>query len=352
MEECFPDEGSDAAREGDAAHWVAQKRIHLHGNRGDFVGKQAPNGVVITDEMVDHTDEYVKSVCHTATDIAYRHVEEPVQIPAIHRTDCWGTPDCWYYCGQTNTLHVWDYKYGWGIVEPDENKQMVCYAAGAINVLFPNGADERCQTLNIVFHLLQPRPSHVAGTHRIWKTTAGELRGHVNQLEAAAAEALSDNPRCITGPGCKYCRARHACDACIKAGYNAIDVTGQPLLQSLQPAALGKEYRTMLQALELVKCRVTGLEAQIMNLPDPTPTGFAVQHGTGRQQWSRPNAEVFALGDMMGVELRAPESPCTPAQAIKKGLEKSLVQSFTTTPSTGKKLVPASQTLAARAFNA
>jgi hypothetical protein len=116
--------------------------------------------------------------------------------------------------------------------------------------------------------------------------------------------------------------------------------------------ALAIEYRTLLRAAEAVQYRLTGLEAQAkarLTGGESIP-GLALQNGAGRQQWAMPPAQLFAVGDMMGVDLRKQPDAITPAQAKKAGLTDELVAAYTERLPGEAKLVPTTDTMAARVF--
>jgi hypothetical protein len=63
---------------------------------------------------------------------------------------------------------------------------------------------------------------------------------------------------------------------------------------------------------------------------------------------------VFAFGDAMGVELRKPQEPITPTQAVAAGLDRAIIDSasMTTRPDRGVELVKDDGQRARRAFGA
>jgi hypothetical protein len=350
MCERFPERAdSDVAREGTASHWVASEVLVGRGAE-PFTGRTAPNGVIITEEMVEGAKVYVEHVAARVLLPNMRHVEEKVAVKRVHPTECWGTPDCWFYDKAAGLLHVWDYKYGYGIVEPEDNWQLICYAAGVLDQVAPGGVAD--QHIRVVLHIVQPRAFHRMGAARSWTVTAADLRGHVNQLEAAAAQALGAAPQCRSGEGCKYCSARHACPAAQQLAMLIADYVGGATPEVLSPGALAIELRTLQRAAAAVSARLTGLEAQAIALlrAGTGVPGWGMEAGKGRQTWSQPAAEIFALGDLMGVDLRAPAAAVTPVQARKAGLPDALVAAYSTVPETGIKLVPVDKTVAARVF--
>jgi hypothetical protein len=326
----------------------------LSGNAVPAVGQTAPNGIILTAEMVESALVYVEAVTRAVPHGVKLHVEKPITIPRIN-ANCWGTPDLWYFLPEKWELHVWDYKFGFGIVEPFENYQGVCYASGALEILAasmgqPVGAID--QRVNVVIHIAQPRPFHVAGPVREWKLRASDLRGYINRLEAAAAEALGENPRTVSGEHCRYCSARHACPAAQKSAMFAIDYTDQATPEELSPDALAIELRTLQRAAKALEYRLTGLESQAISLLQGGGhvPGFAIQNGAGRPSWTTPAAEVFALGELFGLDLRKPEEPITPAQANAKGLSVEMVNAFSEAKNSGIKLVTTAGSLAAQVF--
>jgi hypothetical protein len=45
------------------------------------------------------------------------------------------------------------------------------------------------------------------------------------------------------------------------------------------------------------------------------------------------------MGDMMGIDLRKPPAPCTPKQAIAKGIDSAVISQYSETPAGALKLV-------------
>ena len=221
------DEQSEAAREGEASHWVAASR--LTSTKAINEGDVAPNGVVITREMIDYAMVYANMIYDRKIPHSKPHIEEKVQAPQIH-DDSWGAVDHWTFDSRGNgTIYVDDYKYGYGLVEVFENWQMLNYAMGVRTSIKPgewtNPNTQICMTI------VQPRPYHEDGVIRSWTITIAELEAYRLALAAAAVVALLPNPTVQSGSHCRYCRARHACPAAHKAAMTAIDITGQAAIE-------------------------------------------------------------------------------------------------------------------------
>jgi hypothetical protein len=345
----FPSADSEASREGTASHYVGSTR--LEGYETPAVGSRDPKGTVITIEMIEGANEYFEAVKAVVLSDPARPaltVEQPVNAFSIHPHACWGTPDLWHRLNG-NEIHVWDYKFGFGIVEPFENWQLITYASGIMDHLKIDGIAD--QNTWIVLHIVQPRAPHVLGSHRQWRVRACDLRPYINQLAHAAATACEPNPPVQSGDHCKYCDARHACPAAQRAALFAIDYADTARVEVLTPEALAMELRTMQRAANAIKYRLTALEATAISTLQAggTVPGFGLQRGQGRAAWTKPVGEVFALGDLMGVDLRAPAEAITPAAARKK-LPAELIAAYSAAPESGMKLVPVDNTQAAMIF--
>lgn len=308
MEAAYPEtEDSPASMEGTAAHWAVQ--MLLQGTPA-AEGVQAPNGVAVTRDMLEGA-ELVQ------TDIAGKcgrnwqdalFIERPVRIHRVHPSLNWGTPD---YVHWSDRLRIWDYKYGHGIVEVFENWQLLDYAAGILG-------DAYAEDLIIEFTIIQPRAFHRAGPVRNWSIRASDLATYVTRLNEAAALATGANPPANPTPeGCEHCTGRHACEALQRAAYFAADHAGRYGALELSPHALGLELRNLTRARALLDARISGLEAQtVASIKGGNLVPFWLMEAVpGRLAWTKPAPEVFALGDMLGLNLRKAPEPMTPTQA-------------------------------------
>lgn len=334
MRQQYPEpDDTDAAREGTAAHWYVSELLH---GRDVPVGATAPNGVPIDAEMVDCAQGIlvdVRDVYHAQVGLGgdpQMSVESRVYMPIVHEQN-WGTPDVQIIDRARKKLFVWDYKYGHRFVDAAGNLQLIDYAIGALRE-FPC-ADWPHWTVQI--NIAQPRNYHRFGPIREWQTDGRTLLDtYVPMLYEAAKAAMGDNPGFVTGEHCRDCSARHACPALQQAGAIAMDVSlhGHPV--DLSPHALGLELRQIDDAIARLKARQTGLEEQAIGLirtGQPVPF-FTAQHSVGRERWTVPASEAFALGDMYGVDLRKAPEPITPNQARAKGVDAAVMEAYAERP--------------------
>jgi hypothetical protein len=308
-------------------------------------GEQAPNGLIVTDDMIDGAGEYVADITHTLARFgktpADGAIESPIDIKRIH-PQAFGTPDfrAWLPRGTAHpsrpTLLLYDFKFGHRVVEVFENPQLVEYAAGCIS-----GTNLKDTDTHVIAKIVQPRAFHRDGIVRQWEFHGEDIRALVNVGMNAAHEALGPDPRTHTGPECRDCTARHACEAFQRAAQSAMVESGRPIPLDLDPAALGVEYAMARQALEVLEARVSGLEQQALALfqSGRNVPGLAVEHGRGRQRWTVPVDQILNIGRMMEINVAKPASALTPKQAIAAGLPEALVTGLTETPRAAAKIV-------------
>lgn len=329
----YPEEGDQvAAAEGTAAHWVMEQLLHT-----GVAGPIAPNGVLITQEMREGSQlmvDYVQSVRGSG----YCYVEKQIQIPRVHQQN-YGTPDVViWHDSPIEHLHIIDFKYGHGVVEVFENWQLIDYVAGYLSLI---AARDARIVPKVTMTIVQPRAFHMDGPIRSWTTTADKLEDKIHALSMAAEEAMGDAPECKPKPqACTYCTARHACTALQQAAYRGMDISKQALSTEMNHAALGLELRLVVEALQLLEARKSGLQEQIEAL---MRRGQRVPHwtmvpGDAREKWRSDDLEVIAMGQMLGVNLAKPPEAITPVQAKKLGVDASIVAAYSFRPPAALKL--------------
>lgn len=353
LEAAFPeDEDSEEAREGTAAHWYLAERLQ---GREHPAGVIAENGVPVTTEMIRYVEPLVREVMGKVEDVARRNgqmidyvlnnwlgVEQRVSMAGAVHKDNWGTCDVFLYDPQGRTIYVWDFKYGHGYVDHEGNWQIVDYGQGVVELFgLAHGAFALSGTV------YQPRCFHRGPAMRTWTITGDEHRALVNELHLAA-KLVSPNASAVTGPECKHCRGRAVCEANQRMVGHIVDIAMASTASHLPPASMGAEYAMLLEAEARLKARRTGLEEAIK--ANPTGTGWVREQGFGREKWTVSAEEVFALGDMMGVDTRKPQEAITPKQARDLGLDVEVSKAYTIVPKGEVKLVRQSSSAAARAF--
>jgi hypothetical protein len=318
----FPDSDREEAAEGEAAHWGLAEMLH---GRVIAEGQIAPNGVFLTDEMIEAAelvyDDVARELARCSLVPSQGRIEQRLAIPRVH-AQSFGTPDFWTWTqpyGGAPTLLLYDFKFGHRVVEVYENWQCIEYVAGVLDETGINGLTD--QTVRVRVKIAQPRAYHREGSIREWAFTASDIRAHINRASNAAHEALGPNPVARTGPECRDCRARHACTALQRAAYNAVEESSRQQPAEMDLAALAVELRIVRAAVERLAARESGLAEQAQSIlrSGRTVPGWAVERGQGRKRWTKPAQSVLMLGQMAGLNLAKPAEPITPLQAEKLG---------------------------------
>ncbi len=349
MSAAYPElEDSTASAEGTASHEIAETLIQcglaMHVTesiRTDIVGNTASNGVIFTDEMFDAAWVYADDVLRESRKRGVMpHTEYRILAPYIH-VESFGTVDGFLYDEAQHELLVWDYKYGFGVVEAFENWQAINYVSGLLDELGISGVTDQHTTVRI--RIAQPRAFHQDGEVREWSILASELRGYFNVLSNNAHTALSEDATIHTGDHCRYCEALHACPAALKAGLDMFEVTGVPLPVELTPQNMGVQLSIIKRAKKQLEYLESAFEEQVKSSirSGKIVPGWSVESSYGRLKWAKPIDEVIALGDMMGQDLRRPLEAITPVQAKALGVDEALINAYSEKPNTGLKLTPA-----------
>jgi hypothetical protein len=336
MAAAFPeDEDSLKAREGTAAHHYVSETV---AGREPAVGSLAPNGHPITDEMVECGEAMVTDIRKLqAWPGVMSKMEQRIEMPEIHALN-WGTADFIAVDLNNKRLYNWDYKYGHRYVDAFENWQLVDYAVGAVHHFHVTITPE----WQIDARIYQPRSFHADGPVKRWSVSGARFRELQAQLTAAAQLAADPNAAMTTGPYCADCPARHACPALQRVGGVSMDVSLRGVPHIMEPANAGVLLKMVRASRERLEDLETGLEAQVMAaIRDGKPVpGWEAVPGQGRERWIQPLADVVAMGDMFGADLRKPAEAITPAQARKKGIDEAVISAYSERPAGETKLKP------------
>ena len=124
-----------------------------------------------------------------------------------------GTVDCFLFDRTGGDLYLWDYKFGYLVVEAFENWQVINYTAGIVELFNIDGIED--QNITVHLRIVQPCAHHVDGPIRTWSVKLSDLRAYFNVLKSNAAIAMSNDSVIRSGSHCVYCTARVLSDASI-----------------------------------------------------------------------------------------------------------------------------------------
>ena len=201
----FENTGSEAAREGTAAHALCEHKL----KRALHMRSRRPVSDYDSDEMEECTDAYVdfvmeqyeaaKQVCEDPVILIEQRLDFSCYVP-----DGFGTGDCLII--SDDRLHIIDFKYGIGVlVEAEDNPQMKLYALGALAVY-----DALYDIREVSMTIFQPRRENVS----TWTIPVEDLKVWAeNELKPRAKMAYDGEGEYLPGEWCTFCRAAVRCRA-------------------------------------------------------------------------------------------------------------------------------------------
>lgn len=226
----YPNETTDAADEGTAAHWLLEQCLGFGWTAEEAALKF--DGVVpasketgtlkewpITGEMIEAVQTHLDEVARWAGFPKLKRgarlwAEERVMVPAHYGLahPVGGTADTIVYLMRSKTLVVIDFKYGKGhVVEiADEtfpiNPQVGLYLIAALGQL-ERLLGKPAEVNWVVGGIVQPRAYHKKGPVRTKKLSPFQLMG----LEGAMIDAVNGAKVRVAGEHCHWCRAKPDC---------------------------------------------------------------------------------------------------------------------------------------------
>lgn len=313
LEANCPDESSDFADEGTAAHELAAMALESGNDAAAYLGRVIQvNGkdYTVDADMAGHVQKYLDYVHAIGGELI---VEQRLSIAHVTgEADAKGTSDAVALLFEE--LFVGDLKYGRGVkVDADENEQLMLYALGALAEFEFLGDFKR-----IRLAICQPRLDHISE----WTCSVDELRAFGESVKVRAEWALA----CIVqgvdeaedlAPGdkqCRFCKAKATCPAltgfvqdAVGADFDAIEVTETRVRLFKEDAEFIKPSKlsASLQAVDLIEswCKAVRAEVERRLLAGITVPGYKLVEGRrGARKWSN-DTEVEAAMKSMRMKL-------------------------------------------------
>lgn len=278
MKDLPPDKGNDAAAEGTACGELLTAML-LQKTTTPQVKPQAANGVRFDNDMYFYaglTTEYVLS--QTMNEITF---ESRIDWMTQSGIKIRGQYDISYVKG--SNLHVEDLKYGWGIVEVEDNWQLLGYALG--KVLHLGQTFEK-----IILTIHQPRPHHEDGPIRSWEITYGHLMEYREKIEKQMYAISQGHSELQTGPHCRYCQAAGSCAAISRGAYIGVDLAmGSAVQDHLSDSDLAKEFDILDRASDLLRTRKDSIQQLIINRIQggAVVPNYGVKETFGHRKWKK-----------------------------------------------------------------
>jgi hypothetical protein len=323
LEAPFPDTTHIVAEEGNRAHALSAECFKTGNDAVAYVGE------LVDIDFAEGVQMYLDTVRAVAPHgVAGLYVEYTLGADFIIK-GMTPTPDAWYYDPITNTLYLWDLKFGWRIVSAIDNWQLVVYLLAILSYLDSKGIHPK----NIEASIVQPRAPYFEGRVRTWRPTLADLTVKYQTLVTAAGKVLTD-PKCNTGSWCHDCRALAACPAAQEAALAAVSASTRAVHHDPSGADLAAELTLLTAAKEALTNRLTALEAVALDGLEKGKMvipGWSTERAVGRRRWKGNDKALKGVAAMTGVNLFE-EKPVTPAEAKRRGMKDFDLAIYAETP--------------------
>lgn len=288
----FAGRSSIFAREGTAAHELAQMCLQQDRDTYEFLGLQIEvegHKITVDQEMSEAVQVYVDE-CRMQADAgtAPPMIETRITLERLNPPDnMFGTAD--FMVQQGHTLCVLDLKYGKGVtVEAEGNPQLKYYALGALYAL-PDDSGIRYIKVGIV----QPRASGTQIKYAEYDII--DLLEWSVELIDRARVAVSGDMTVNPGTWCRFCPASGVCpaqaDKALKAAQSAFtaEVASKEMLKLPEISIFTPEELSMLlhNAAEIetwIKAARNAAQAMIEVDPNAVP-GWTMEPTKGTRKW-------------------------------------------------------------------
>lgn len=315
---------SRTADEGSAAHWAATQLVKYKVSPETLLNKKSPNGVYITQEMLDNLSKFVED-CKSL--IGNSNVEYSFCGP----DNSWSVEGVVDFVGVENdTMYIADLKYGFRIVEPEDNWTLICHAIGNMHRYNPE---------KVCVRIYQPRPYHPKGTVREVVYSKEYLLERYNEMVAALC-----NPEKIvrTSEHCDKCPHFSQCPAAKLSIAKAIEACDIAYDEEIGQDELGYTLSFLKKAEEKIKQALLVFEdLAILRLKQGERVkGFSALPKLGNTCWKNKDVEATfsAIQALSGIDVTE-KKLVTPSEAIRRGVPKEVLEPFVERPNIGFKLV-------------
>ena len=214
LEEHFPDEGSDYAREGTLAHAYCAKLLKefLHLPTDEEKAEIAEYASYLSGEMSEHVDTYYAIVIEKYNAALQRTPDAKLLVEVqLDFSDVipesFGTSDAVIIAD--DEMEVIDFKYGKGVkVSAEENPQMMIYALGAYNAY-----SDEYNIKKVRMTIVQPRLDNLSE----YELSVRKLKKWSKEtLQPRARAAFEGKGEQMPGEWCRFCKCKGQCRALAK----------------------------------------------------------------------------------------------------------------------------------------
>ena len=323
------EEDNDPAREGTAAAWLAEQVFQGRAkNATELVGKFAENDWPIDEEMAGHVQEYV-DLMNKRQNCEPGRAEHFITGPQGVQ----GTADHTQWKLDRTFLYITDLKYGYQQVEPT-TWQLAVYLWLQLTELAPREYPNMVQLA-----IYQPRGAHREGAYRKLVISQSEYMPLMQQITKRVLELNAGESTAVPGRHCKNCALAAGCEALGHTVYDIAQFSHQSRhYKNPTSDQMGAELKMLRDTNAMLGARISAVEAEAearINEGQFIP-GWTIEKKYGKKKFMVDDATVQML---TGIDPAATKT-CTPAELIRRGADKKVVETITEKPFIGAKLSP------------
>ena len=324
-----PEVENDPAREGTASAWLAEQVFNGRvATCADLIGTEAENGWEIDDEMASHIQDYVdlmnaRNNCEPGRAELFRTGPGGVQ----------GTCDHSQWSLDRSMLYITDLKYGYNQIEPT-SWQLWIYLWLELAQLAPHEYPTLVQLA-----IYQPRGVHQNGPYRKHVVGQAEYIPVMQQISRRVDDLNAGESTAHPGRQCKNCALAAGCEALAHTTYDLSRFMHQSrFYKDPTPDELSAELTMLSEAQAIIEARVEAVnaEAETRIGEGRFIPGWALQDRHGKKKFTVDDATILMMTGIDPSETKT----CTPAELIRRGADKKVVETITEKPFIGAKLSP------------
>ena len=273
------------AKEGSMLHAAIASCLDENTSPDDMLGFEL-DGVVLTNELIEEKLRPALNALDEEVDpeaVMEFAVEQEVSFGKF-LPDVFGSVDLIGRRG--DTAIVLDWKFGHGLVNAENNPQLMFYAAAAMRTEATKWAFEDATEIELI--IVQPMSVPIVSR---WTCLFSDIAKFERLLKASIKEAQGANPRLRQGDHCRYCRAKAAAKCPIMNG--AMERALKADLQTLDVAKLGRACRDadlLEDFIKQLRQMVTTALENGVEVP-----GWKLVAKRGTRQWVNEEAMVAAM---------------------------------------------------------
>lgn len=303
-----------ARDEGTAAHWLATE-IFKGGNVAEYIDRKAPNGIFITSEICDAVEQYLLAL-------------QPGGLMEVETSFMNVAARADHISFTNNILRIDDFKFGWRLVEPENNWTLLAHAIGWFE-------QAQVMPVQIILTIHQPRPHHREGRIRHWQLGPASFIRYRQEL---IDKLTTPSDELITGRHCRKCHALNSCPAAKASQYNAIDAAEMAFSEIPTNEELREHLEIVERAENILKARKEALQELALHRikNGEVIQDYCAETQLGNTTW-KPGITADLVKMLTNIDVTK-SAIITPGQAKKLGIAEEIIKSLTHRPQTGVRL--------------